>query len=97
MTAPDESVGAELERVVRRWQQLPLDRALSAVPEVHEVVQALADEVARATGRAVLPVPSLGPAVLMDQLAVMVYDWRAAGLPEGDLAQRLTALRRSLP
>ena len=42
-------------------------------------------------------VPDLGPAVLPDQLRVMVHDWRAAGLPEEDLAHRLTALRRSLP
>ena len=42
-------------------------------------------------------VPDLGPEVLMDQLAVMVYDWRQAGLPATELADRLTALRRALP
>lgn len=97
MTDPDLSVGTELERVVRRWQQLPLDRALPAVPGVAAQVQALADAVADATGMPHAPVPDLGPGVLMDQLTVMVYDWRQAGLDEHDLAARLTALRRALP
>lgn len=99
MSAPgsEDVAGTELERVVRRWQQLPLDRALPAVPEVYTVVQALADLTARATGLPQTDVPDLGPAVLMDQLTVMVHDWRAAGLDEEDLAARLTALRRALP
>ena len=94
---PQSTVGTELERVVRRWQQLPLDRALPAVPGVAALVQQLADEVATATGMRIVPVPDLGPAVLMDQLRVMVHDWRRAGLDEGVLGQRLTELRRSLP
>ena len=93
----DHTVGTELERVVRRWQQLPLDRVLPAVPEVSALVQTLADETALARGSDPVPVPDLGPAVLMDQLRVMVYDWQAAGLSQDDLADRLTALRRSLP
>lgn len=42
------------------------------------------------------PVPDLGPAVIPDQLAVLVYDTHAAGLGS-ELAERLAALRRSLP
>ena len=94
---PQSTVGTELERVVRRWQQLPLDRALPAVPGVAQLVQALADETAGAAGLPVVPVPDLGPAVLMDQLTVMVHDWRTAGLSEDELADRLTTLRRALP
>ena len=99
MTGPGHAdlAGTELERVVRRWQQLPLDRALPAVPGVAAEVQALADAVADAQGMPRAQVPDLGPGVLMDQLRVMVYDWRAAGLAEEDLAGRLTELRRSLP
>ena len=99
MTGPGhpDLAGTELERVVRRWQQLPLDHALPAVPGVAGGVQALADAVADAQGVPRAPVPDLGPAVLMDQLRVMVYDWRAAGLDEDDLADRLTELRRALP
>lgn len=99
MTGPGRGdvAGDELERVVRRWQQLPLDRALPAVPGVSAVVQALADAVSDREGTERTPVPDLGPGVLMDQLRVMVHDWRAAGLDEADLAARLTALRRSLP
>jgi hypothetical protein len=108
MRGPDGDVGTELERVVRRWQQLPLDRALSAVPGVRDVVQGLADAVDVAVGagdaggmeRVVggsTGVPDLGPAVLMDQLRVMVYDWQQAGLPEDELAARLVAVRHALP
>ena len=52
--------------MVRRWQQLPLDHALSSAP----VVRRLLDDLAAPAG----PVPDLGPAVLMDQLTVLVYD-----------------------
>ncbi|WP_131103671.1 hypothetical protein [Ornithinimicrobium sufpigmenti] len=92
-----EPVDTELERVVRRWQQLPLDRALLAFPGVRDLVQLLADDTAGVTGRGIVPVPDLGPAVVMDQLRVMVHDWRQAGLDEGVLEERLTRLRRTLP
>lgn len=90
-------VGTELERVAHRWQQLALDRALTAYPGVLRAVQELADAVSHATGQEATSVPDLGPGVVVDQLRVMVYDWRQAGLPEDDLADRLTALRRGLP
>ncbi|CAN5477660.1 hypothetical protein BH23ACT6_BH23ACT6_01500 [soil metagenome] len=83
--------------MVRRWQQLPLDRALSASAMVRELVQRLADEVAAASGMPSHPVPDLGPAVLMDQLRVMVFDYQDAGLPPQPLAADLGDLRRSLP
>jgi hypothetical protein len=67
-------VGAELERVAQRWRQLPLDRALSYAGRVRALVQSLADEVAMTTGLPVSEVPDCGPATLMDQLRVMVYD-----------------------
>ena len=96
------TVAAELERVVRRWHQLPLDHALSAVPAVRDLVQDLADEVAAREHLAPQPVPDLGPAVLMDQLRVMVFDHARVGLADdarslGVLATRLTDLRRALP
>jgi hypothetical protein len=97
-----ETVAAELERVVRRWHQLPLDRALSAAPPVRALVQEVADEVARAEQLTPEPVPDLGPAALMDQLRVMVHDHLRVGLTDDQesasaLAERLTALRRALP
>lgn len=96
------TVAAELERVVRRWQQLPLDHALSAVSQVRTLVQDLADEAARVEQLPRQPVPDLGPAVLMDQLRVMVHDHARLGLSDDEesvcaLADRLTALRRRLP
>jgi len=96
-TADAERVSDELERVVRRWQQLPLDHALRAAPDVRTVVQHLADEAARLGGLPSGQVPDLGPAVLIDQLRVMVYDHREAGGDVATVAERLTSLRRGLP
>ena len=83
--------------MVQRWRQLPLDHALSCVP----AVRALLDELAllptspgKDTSGAV--VPDLGPAVLMDQLAVLVYDACLAGVASADLTGRLVDLRRTL-
>ena len=87
-TLPDD-VSRELERVVRRWRELPAEHALAASPAVREVVQDLADLTA---GQ---PVPDLGPGVLIDQLRVLVWDAASAGVAE--LSARLAELRRSLP
>ena len=65
--------------MVRRWHQLPLDHALSSAGPVRSLVQSLADQVATATGAPGAEVPDLGPATLMDQLTVMVYDASTAG------------------
>jgi len=81
--------------VVRRWQQLPLDHALSGMPRVRLLLEELA-------GRAV---PDLGPTVVMDQLTVLVYDaCEASGPGEAStrhtdtahVQQGLADLRRSL-
>ena len=88
-------VSTELQRVVRRWQQLPLDHALSHAARLHALVQALADEVAKTTGVPAVEVPDCGPATLMDQLTVLVYDASAAGLTS-TLAEDLACLRRDL-
>jgi hypothetical protein len=91
-----QEVSAELQRVVRRWQQLPLDRALSCMPRV----RLLLDHLAAATAIAGTPpaaVPDLGPASAMDQLTVLAYDACEAGkVPAPELATRLGDLRREL-
>jgi hypothetical protein len=75
--------------VVQRWQQLPLDHALSGMPRV----RLLLDHLAGAAG----PVPDLGPAVVMDQLTVLVYDACEAGSEApADLAAGLGDLLRDL-
>lgn len=75
--------------MVRRWQQLPLDRALSGMPRV----RLLLADLAGAAG----PVPDLGPAVVMDQLTVLVYDaCESGGAAASPLAQRLADLLREL-
>jgi hypothetical protein len=71
--------------VVRRWQQLPLNHALSCMPRVRLLLDDLAGRV----------VPDLGPAVVMDQLTVLVYDTCETG-GEEDLTARLADLRRAL-
>jgi hypothetical protein len=94
-TPVPEEVGAELQRVVERWGQLPLDHALSHVARVRALVQSLADRVAAAGGVASSVVPDLGPATLMDQLTVMVHDASAAALTS-TLVADLARLRREL-
>jgi len=87
------SAQVELGRLVERWQQLPVDQALSCTPAVRPVVQQLADAVADVEGRPRVPVPDLGPGVVMDQLTVMVFDAAEAGL---DPTAELRDLRRAL-
>ena len=87
------STQRELQRVVERWRQLPLDHALSRMAVVRPVVQRLADAVADFEGRHREPVPDLGPQVVMDQLAVMAYDVTRAGLDPGP---ELSRLRRTV-
>jgi hypothetical protein len=89
-----QEVSAELQRVVRRWQQLPLDHALSCMPRVRQLL----DDLAAATAPGVagpVSVPDLGPAAAMDQLVVLVYDACEAGLADG-LQARLADLRHAL-
>lgn len=79
-----EAVTHELTRAVRRWQQLPLDRAESFVPAVHDLMADIAGT----------SVPDLGPAVIMDQLRAVIYDaYQAPDPPPSDLAQRLAEVR----
>jgi hypothetical protein len=91
-------VSDELRRVVERWHQLPLDHALSRMPSVRALVQSLADRAAGSRGLPPHPVPDLGPAVVMDQLTVMVLDlFRVEpGTDPADVAAELVGIRRSL-
>ena len=90
-----EEAGAELQRLVERWRQLPLDRALSYSGPVRALVQSLADRGAQLSGIPPAVVPDLGPATLMDQLTVMVYDVSASSVPS-KLEEDLASLRRQL-
>ena len=66
--------------MVERWRQLPLDHALPYAGRVRALVQRLADGIAARNGIAPSVVPECGPATLMDQLTVLVYDVCVAGL-----------------
>ena len=92
------AVSVELGRVVERWRQLPLDHALSRMPSVSGLVQSLADRVAESRDVPSQLVPDLGPAVVMDQLTVMVHDlFRAEpGTDPAAVAEELAGIRRSL-
>lgn len=82
---PDR-VAVELQRVVQRWQVLPLDHAVCALPAVLALAQRLADAAVPPSGSSAPfrsgaggeQVPDLGPAAVMDQLRVLVYDLFAA-------------------
>jgi hypothetical protein len=98
-------VETELERVAERWRQLPLGHALAYSGRVRALVQTLADRAAQTSGMRSAVVPDLGPATLMDQLTVMVYDASAAttkSQPETPIATTstlvadLAMLRRDL-
>lgn len=79
-------VAEELGRLGVRWQQLALPEAVSRLPAVRAVIEALAGE----------PVPDLGPAVVIDQLTVVVFDACAATHDRADLLSVLVGLRRAL-
>ncbi|YAL82742.1 hypothetical protein ACMYYO_12545 [Dermacoccaceae bacterium W4C1] len=88
-----DAVGTELERVARRWQNLPLDHALSHVP----AVLALSTELAQAADPTRAgALPDLGPATALDQLRVTVYDAFARGSAPPDVLERLVGLRRTI-
>ena len=89
VVAPEARV--ELDRIRRRWAQLPVDRAEARMPVLRGL---LADLAPRSTPVAV-PVPDLGPAVVVDQLTVLVWDAYAAEGGDG-VPQLLTEARRDL-
>ena len=99
----------ELDRIRRRWGELPLDRAEARMPSLRRLLADLApappDFLRKATcRRGFRPVevadpqsvvPDLGPAVVVDQLTVLVWDAYAAGRGHG-IPELLTAARREL-
>jgi hypothetical protein len=88
-----EGARRELDRIRTRWAQLPLERAEGALPVVRDLLGVLAVRTLGATGATV---PDLGPAVVPDQLAVLVWDACAAGAGD-DVTDLLAELRRALP
>lgn len=91
-----DEIAAELRRIGRRWGELPESSATEHASQLREFAQELADATRAAAARDRLAIPDLGPATLLDQLTVMVYDARRAGLDE-QVLRGLTRLRRSLP
>lgn len=91
----------DLERLSRRWHELPLGQALSAVVAVRDLAQRYADEVADARGWSRRRLPDVPPAAVPDQLIVTTYDvcvLRAeTSTAMADVVDSLAALRRSLP
>ena len=89
VVAPDARV--ELERIGRRWAELPVDRAEARMP----VLRRLLVDLAPRSAPVPTPLPDLGPAVVVDQLTVLVWDAYAVGAGDG-IPQRLTEARREL-
>jgi len=109
VVAPEARV--ELDRIRRRWAELPVDRAEARMPVLRRLLADLAPrssrlianhpprqgseppaEVGNSQG---VGVPDLGPAVVVDQLTVLVWDAYAAGRGDG-IRQLLTEARREL-
>jgi hypothetical protein len=82
----------ELDRIRRRWAELPLERADAGRPVLRGLLARLAERSADGAGH---EVPDLGPAVAVDQLAVLVWDAYAVGRGHG-IPELLAALRRDL-
>ena len=82
---------AELDRIRRRWSELPLALAEQRMPVLRHL---LADLAPRSAGPAT-QVPDRGPAVVVDQLSVLVWDAYALGRGDG-IPELLTELRRAL-
>ncbi len=96
---PLDGVDAELDRLIQRWHQLPLDQAVSAADRVFAVAQGIVDTTAGRCGIPRMPLPRLheehGPAVVVDQLRVVTFDAARAGVD--GLAETLRRLRAQLP
>jgi hypothetical protein len=110
---------AEIDRIRRRWAELPVERARDAAPVIGALVTQLVGRFAAAglgtttvaasrtaavttaagngaVTTAAAGVSDLGPAVVVDQLTVLVWDSYATGHASG-LPELLTATRRALP
>jgi hypothetical protein len=102
----------ELDRIRRRWAELPLEQAQARMPLLRRLLADLASRSSPLTAEPAprwptspapaegecsqsVPVPDLGPAVVVDQLAVLVWDAYAAGRGDG-IPERLVAARRAL-
>lgn len=81
----------ELDRIRRRWGELPLERAEAGMP----ALRLLLTDLAPRSSQSVHTVADLGPAVVIDQLVVLVWDAYAAGRGDG-IPELLTAARRGL-
>lgn len=68
-----DGVRAALDRVTGRWRQLPLAAAQRRSEVVRQLAQQWAD-LSAPSSEAKFPLPDLGPAVVIDQLTVAVYD-----------------------
>ena len=84
------SARVELDRIRRRWGELPLETAAAWMPSLRHLLVDLARR--SAPGH---DVPDLGPAVVVDQLAVVVWDAYAARCGDG-IPELLTDARRAL-
>ena len=102
----------ELDRIRRRWAELPLERAEARMPVLRHLLAGLASRSSRpiadvppeAAGPAAsakggdshtVAVTDLGPAVVVDQLVVLVWDAYAEGRGDG-IPEALVAVRRAL-
>ena len=97
----DPRARVELERLARRWGELSLARAQGRMPLLRAALATLARLTPHPTPRLIAPQPRSGAtsgplgAVVIDQLAVLVWDAYAASRGDG-IPDLLTDLRREL-
>jgi hypothetical protein len=86
-----EDARTELDRIGRRWAELPLAQAQARMPVLRRLLGDLAVRSAGASAQ----VPDLGPGVVVEQLTVLVHDAYLAGRGEG-ITVLLTETRRAI-
>ena len=87
-----QAARTELDRIRRRWAELPLAEAERRMPLLRHLLADLAPRTDPPPGD---EVPDLGPGAVVDQLAVLVWDAYAVGRGDG-VPELLTGLRRDL-
>jgi hypothetical protein len=93
---PDE-VRRDLRRIADRWITLPVGDAVGAAASLRRTAAGLVEATAVAAGADPADLPDLGPAVVVDQFVVAVYDACAAGVDRAEVSSVVAEARRSLP
>lgn len=95
---PDDRPGSQPAELIRRLRAWSVSswRHGDRIAVTRSACQRLADLTAERSGEPPRAVPDHGESALADQLAVLLADARAAGVPDGQLARLVSALADAL-